>query len=205
MGESAARPAAGRTAEPASAVGAVALVGFMATGKSAVGRSAAVRLGVPFVDTDALIEEREGNIPALFEAVGEAGFRRIERDVVMKALDEALREACILALGGGAVVDGDVREALRRLPRVAWLTAPPDVLWGRASRGGAARRPLARDEEAFARLLAARSALYAEVASVQIVNDGSRPLGSVVAAVVALACAQTPGNHPCADEEDGQS
>jgi len=194
-----------RAAEPASARGAVALVGFMAAGKSVVGRLAAARLGIPFVDTDALIEERAGSVPAIFDAVGEAGFRRIERDVVGEVLDEALREACIVALGGGAVLSGDVREALRRLPHVAWLTAPPGVLWGRAAGAGAAERPLARDEEAFARLLAGRSALYAEVASVEIANDGSRPLEAVVDAVVALARGKTSVPRAHSSGEDGQA
>lgn len=190
-------------AEPASAAGAVALVGFMACGKSAVGRLAAAALGVPFVDTDALIAQREGNIAALFEALGESGFRRIERDVVVEVLDEARREACIVALGGGAVLSGEVREALRRLPYVAWLSAPPGVLWRRAAKVGAAERPLARDEEAFARLLAARSALYAEVASMEIVNDGSRPLEAVVDAVVSLARGETFGTRVCSSAGDG--
>jgi len=194
-----------RAAEPASAAATVALVGLMAAGKSAVGRLAAARLCVPFVDTDALIEERAGNIPAIFAAVGEGGFRRIERDVVVEVLDEALREACIVALGGGAVLSGGVREALRRLPHVAWLTAPPGVLWGRAAGAGAAERPLARDEEAFARLLAGRSALYAEVASVEIANDGSRPLEAVVDAVVALACGKTSVPRAHSSGEDGQA
>jgi shikimate kinase len=163
----------------------------MAAGKSVVGRLAAARLGVPFVDTDGLIEERFGNIPAIFAAAGESGFREIERDVVVDVLDQAMREVCVVALGGGAVVSGDVRDVLHRLELVVWLTAPSRVLWGRVTGAGAQKRPLARNEEAFARLLAARSALYADVASVKIANDGSRPLGTVVDAVVSLACGET--------------
>lgn len=193
-----------RAAEPASAVGAVVLVGFMGAGKSAVGRSAAARLRVPFVDTDTLIEEREGTIPEIFDQVGEAGFRRIERDAVVNVLREALRRACIVALGGGAVVNADVREALRRLTNVVWLTAPLGVMWQRASGAGAAERPLARDEETFARLLAARSALYEEVAAVQIVNDGTRSLEAVVDAVVSLACGRTQAPRAGAAGEVGQ-
>jgi shikimate kinase len=192
-------------AEPASAVGAVALVGPMAVGKSVVGRRAAARLGIPFVDTDALIEVRAGNIPKIFDTVGESGFRRIERDVVVEVLDQAMREVCIVALGGGAVLSGDVRDALHRLERVVWLTAPSSVLWGRAAAAGAAERPLARDEEAFARLLAARSVLYAEVASVDIANDGSRPLESVVDAVVSLACGEICGIRVRPSGEDARA
>jgi shikimate kinase len=177
--------------EPVPATDAVVLVGFMAAGKSAVGRLAAATLAVPFVDTDALIAERGVSIPAIFAAVGESGFRRLERDVAIQVLDEARRAACIVALGGGAVLVGEVREALRSLPHIVWLTAPPAVLWSRAAGRHVATRPLARDEESFARLLAGRSALYAEVASVEIANDGSRPLQAVVDDVVDLARRET--------------
>ena len=82
---------------------AVALVGFMGAGKSVVGRLVAKRLKAPFIDTDALIEEREGPIAAIFAARGELGFRALERDVVVQVLESALREPCVVALGGGAV------------------------------------------------------------------------------------------------------
>ena len=56
--------------------GGIVLIGFMGTGKTAVGRRLAGVLDVPFVDTDALIEERTAaSIPQLFEKRGETGFR----------------------------------------------------------------------------------------------------------------------------------
>jgi shikimate kinase len=166
---------------------AVALVGFMAAGKSAAGRLAAQHLKVPFVDTDALIVQREGPIPEFFAARGEHAFRGIERDVVVEALEAALREPCMVALGGGAVLDGDVREALGRFPQVAWLTAPADVLWARAQAAPPGGRPLAMDEQAFRRLLVERNELYRLVASVEVPNDGSRALAAVSAEIAALA------------------
>jgi shikimate kinase len=177
----------GAPGDGASRASAVALVGFMGAGKSVVGRLAAKRLKVPFIDTDALIEVREGPIAAIFAARGEPGFRALERDVVVEVLEAALREPCVVALGGGAVLSGDVREALERLPDVAWLTAPADVLWARtqaAARGG---RPLATDEQAFRRLLEERSDLYRRVASTEVLNDGSRALAAVAREIAALA------------------
>ena len=171
---------------------AVALVGFMAAGKGAVGRLTAKRLKVPFVDTDALIEEREGPITEIFAARGEQVFRGIERDVVVEVLETALREPCVVALGGGAVLSGDVREALGRLPHVAWLTAPADVLWARAAAPGG--RPLAKEEQAFGRLLEERNDLYRRVASAEVLNDGSRALAAVADEIVALAA--DGGLHP---------
>jgi shikimate kinase len=166
---------------------AVALIGFMAAGKSVVGRLAAKRLEVPFVDSDALVEQREGPIAEIFASRGEQAFRVIERDLVVKALETALREPCVVALGGGAVLSGDVREALRRLPHVVWLTASADVLWARVCCAAPGGRPLARDELAFRRLLEERNALYRRVASAEVLSDGSRPLAAVADEIAALA------------------
>ena len=177
----------GTPKDDAPRASAVALVGFMASGKSAVGRLVAKRLRVPFIDTDALIEEREGPIAAIFAARGELVFRRIERDVVVEVLERALREPCVVALGGGAVLSGDVREALGRLPQVAWLTAPAEVLWARVRSAVPGGRPLAQDEPAFRRLLDERSDLYRRVASAEVINDGSRAPAVVADEVAGLA------------------
>jgi shikimate kinase len=173
---------------------AVALVGFMAAGKSAVGRRAAALLEVPFIDTDALIEAREGSIAEVFATCGEQAFRGVERDLVVDALEAALREPCVVALGGGAVLSGDVREALQRLAHVAWLTAPVDVLWARACAGSAGGRPLAADQQAFGRLFEERAAVYRRVACAEVRNDGSRALADVAREIAALA--MDGGAHP---------
>jgi shikimate kinase len=166
---------------------AVALIGFMAAGKSIVGRLAAKRLEVPFVDSDALVEQREGPIAEIFAVRGEQAFRVIERDVVVEVLETALREPCVVALGGGAVLSGDVRVALQRLPHVAWLTAPADVLWARVCSAAPGGRPLAQDEQAFRRLLDERNELYRRVASAEVLNDGSRAPAAVADELAGLA------------------
>jgi len=187
----------GAAGDGASRVATVALIGFMAAGKSVVGRLAAKRLEVPFVDSDALVEQREGPIAEIFAARGEQAFRVIERDVVVEALETALREPCVVALGGGAVLSGDVREALQRLPHVAWLTAPADVLWARVCSSALCGRPLAQDEQAFRRLLDERNDLYRRVASAEVLNDGSRSPAAVADEVAGLAAGgvlqRTPG------------
>jgi shikimate kinase len=88
------------------------------------------------------------------------------------------------------VLSGDVREALGRLPHVAWLTAPAEVLWARA----AARRgrPLAKDQRAFDRLYEERNDLYRRVATAVVLNDGSRALSAVADEIVALAADREP-------------
>jgi len=168
----------------------LALVGFMGAGKSAVGMGVAHRRALPFVDSDAVIEEQMGPIAEIFALQGEARFRAVERDVCTAVLARAAAIPMVVSLGGGAVLAGDVRAALRELPHVAWLTAPPDVLWARAGEaddtGEAAVRPLARDRAAFEVLLAAREPLYREVATAIVDTGAGRTVDEVVEELVRL-------------------
>ena len=166
---------------------AVALVGFMGAGKSAVGRQLAAALALPFLDTDDLIVAVAGSIPEIFEERGEQGFRALEAEIVTAAITDAEEHPCVLALGGGAVLSAEVCVGLRRLAHVVWLTAPASVLWSRVAASGTAERPLAGEEEAFRDLLAGREPLYREVATRSVDTD-DRPAGAIadeIAAIVA--------------------
>lgn len=160
----------------------VVLVGFMGCGKSHVGKLLARLLGLPFVDSDRLIEAELGSIEAIFAERGERAFREAERRVVLEALGGLRETPAVVSLGGGAVSDGDVRAALRAAPYVAWLSAPVDVLWRRvrrAARRGAGDRPLARDEVSFRALYEERLPLYREVATAEFRNDGDHSAAEV--------------------------
>lgn len=102
----------------------VVLIGFRGTGKTTVGRILANRLGLPFYDTDALIEQRAGMpIPEIFRRAGEAHFRALEREVIA-----SLRTAeGVIATGGGAVCDPANVADLRWHGRVFLLTAAPEI------------------------------------------------------------------------------
>jgi shikimate kinase len=163
---------------------AVALIGFMGAGKSHVGMLAAALLRVSFTDTDALIAEQLGPIEELFAAQGEPYFRAAERDVCVSVLAKLPHLCGVVSLGGGAVMDADVRAVLRQLPCVVWLTAPADVLYARAA---ASARPLARDAGVFGRLLEQRLPVYRELATHTVVNDGSRTADEVAAEVATVA------------------
>ena len=173
--------------------GSIALIGFMGAGKSHVGMLIAHRLKVPFVDTDALITEQLGPIEAVFAEHGEAYFRSVERNVAVAALARACTLPSVVALGGGAVMDEDVRQALAALAHVVWLTAPVDVLLARCGGGWespTAKAPRGRwraTQGVFRRLYAQRRVVYEQIATATVDNDGVRPLDEVVAAVVALA------------------
>jgi shikimate kinase len=175
---------------------AVVLVGFMGAGKSAVGRELAVRLCVPFLDTDDAIAAAAGPIPEIFASLGESGFRALESAIVVRELDALSREPKVLALGGGAVLAGDVRDALRLVAHVIWLTAPAGELWRRVSADEGEERPLASDEQAFASLLAAREALYREVAT--LVVDTSDRAAARIASELAAALSDSGARGACA-------
>lgn len=172
---------------------AVVLVGFMGAGKSAVGRELAALLGVPFLDTDAAIVAVAGPIPGVFAAHGESGFRALEAAVVVRELGALSVEPKVLALGGGAVLAEDVRHALRPLEHVVWLTAPAGELWRRVSADDGDERPLARDEGAFTALLAAREALYGEVATLSVDTLGRDVAGIAAELAAALSASRAIG------------
>jgi shikimate kinase len=145
------------------------------------------RRSLPFVDSDAVIEEQMGPIAEIFDLHGEEHFRSVERDVCTQVLERARSVPMVVSLGGGAVLSCEVREALRGVAHVAWLTAPPDVLWARvAGASEAAVRPLARDRAAFAALLAEREPLYREVATAIVDTGAGCPVDQVVDELVRL-------------------
>src|SRR5579875_575585 len=159
----------------------VVLIGPPGAGKSTVGRAVAERLAVGFRDTDADVEAAAGrSIADIFLDSGEPAFRAMERRAVAAALAE---HTGVLALGGGAVLDPDTREALTGRT-VVFL----DVgLAGAFERTGMNRaRPLlaVNPRASLKRMLDERRPVYDAVASVTIGTDG-RTVDDVVADVVA--------------------
>ena len=135
------------------------LAGFMGTGKTSAGKRIAERLHWSFVDTDEMIEKREGrSIAEIFERDGEPHFRALEREAVAAA---AAKQDAVIALGGGAMVDDDNFDLLRRAGLLVCLHARPEVILARTS---GAQRPLLLTEDREARvrqLLQERQSAYA--------------------------------------------
>lgn len=149
------------------------LVGPMGAGKSSLGKRLAKVWGLAFVDLDHAIETRAGmDIPAIFASEGEAGFRQRE----CKALAEVLaREACVLATGGGAVLDADNRALLRQRGFVVYLQIDVEEQLARLASDHS--RPLLAGvdrAEVLTRLAVARAPLYAEVADLTFSPTGMR-------------------------------
>ena len=120
----------------------------MGVGKSTVGRRLAKRLGLPFVDSDAAIEDASGLSAAeMFERYGEEDYRDGERRLVARLVDGQVR---VIATGGGVFVDPRTRELLNSRAVTVWLDAPIEVLADRTSRRDT--RPLLRNDDPKATL-----------------------------------------------------
>ncbi len=109
----------------------IALIGFMGTGKTAVGRVLAEKLGKKFIELDWLIEQKAGkSIPEIFEQDGEIAFR--EREI------EATKEVSksknsVIACGGGIVLNKINIDRLSESSRIVYLTASPRAILNRVS------------------------------------------------------------------------
>jgi shikimate kinase len=150
------------------------LVGPMGAGKSTSGRLLARTLGLTFIDSDKVIEERTGaSIPLIFELEGEAGFRMRERAVI----DDLTRETgIVLATGGGAILAPENREALRSRGKVVYLHASVDHQMERTAHDR--NRPLLQTPDRRGKLeelMKIREPLYRETAHLVVETDGLAP------------------------------
>lgn len=110
----------------------IVLVGLMGAGKSNVGKRVASIIGLPFVDTDAEIEAAaDSTIEEIFEQFGEKYFRKGERRVIRRLLDQ---EPAVLATGGGAFMDSQIRTLIHKRGISVWLRADLDLLVKRTGR-----------------------------------------------------------------------
>ena len=131
-----------------------------------------------FVDTDALIEEREGmRVAALFESRGEDAFRRLEAALVRELCRQ---KGLVVAMGGGAVLDRENLRLMKESGRVVLLDVPPEVIEARLE--GDQTRPLLNlpdKKDTLRALHAQRLPLYRDAADSVFVNADDRPAEKV--------------------------
>ncbi len=150
----------------------IVLVGFMGAGKTTVGHLLSERLGLPFADSDLVIEQRSGrSVRQIFAEDGEPAFRALEHQVIADLLDGS---ALVLALGGGAAEHPGTCDRLATV-QVVYLQVSYEQAMLRV---GAGPDPLTRPLLARPDLAATyqrRLPLYAEIATLTISTDGRHP------------------------------
>jgi len=137
------------------------LVGFMAAGKTTVGRSLADELGWCFVDIDTDIEAQQGKpIADIFRERGESYFREVESRMIRGRISRIeAGDPCVMALGGGAFVQPHNWELIQNNGVTVWLDCALETI--RRRLGEDTSRPLAQDRGALAQLFEDRRPLYA--------------------------------------------
>ncbi len=160
----------------------IVLVGLMGAGKTLIGRRLGARLGLPFVDADAEIEAAAGcTIEEIFARHGEEAFRDGERRVIARLLGGPVH---VLATGGGAFMNEEVRREIKENCISVWLRADLELLLERVSRRD--NRPLLKSgdpREILSRLIDERYPVYAEADIIVDSQDG--PPGPTVERVFA--------------------
>ena len=160
------------------------LVGLMGSGKSAVGRRAAKKLGLNYTDSDQKIVSDAGiSITEIFELAGEAKFREMEFQAIAKLV---LSKPQIIATGGGAFCFPQTARLLLTKTLVVWLKAPPETLLARI--GSTESRPLLNNDNPLATLaeLNKERARHYQKAQIEIDTDGLSTRKAMMALIRAL-------------------
>lgn len=138
----------------------IVLVGIMGVGKSTIGKRMAQYLDIPFVDADKEIEKAAGmSIEDIFDQFGEEAFRSGEKKVIKRLMGEGQK---ILATGGGAFMNEDIRADIAEGGVSVWLDADLEILMKRVQRRS--DRPLLKEDDPEAvmkKLLDERNPVYA--------------------------------------------
>jgi len=136
------------------------LTGMMGVGKSTIGRLLAKKLRFKFIDVDRLIERQEKrSIKKIFDVDGEEYFRKIEEKVTLKILKN---KSSIIALGGGAFINNEIRKEIIKNCCSIWLNLSLELLIKRYKRNN--KRPLLEGnnlESEVKKILQSRKKIYA--------------------------------------------
>lgn len=156
------------------------LVGFMASGKTTIGRMLADELGWAFADLDEDIVSAEGSgIAEIFDTFGEEEFRRREQVAIRKRVGQIERgKPMVVALGGGTFVPRANQQLLIENGITVWIDCPFDRVCARVE--GDTNRPLARDAAKFKQLYEDRRAAYSN-AEYRIEIQSDDPAAAVAA------------------------
>lgn len=160
----------------------IVLVGLMGAGKTSVGRKLSTLLGVQFCDSDDEVEAAANmKIPEIFKSFGQDEFRRLERAVIARLL---MSEPLVLSTGGGAFIQHDVRNEIAKDSVSVWLSADPEVLWGRvADKPGRPLLDAPNPYETLVELAKKRDPVYQQ-ADVTVRSDRNDTLEDVAKSII---------------------
>ena len=161
----------------------IALIGFMGTGKTAVGQLLAKKLDSKFIELDSLIEQKAGKaIPEIFQQDGEIAFRELEIEVTKETAD---KKNLVIACGGGMVLNKINIDRLREEARIVHLTASPKAILKRVS-SEERQRPLLEGDQptlTIQGLLRFRKPFYERAADITI-DTSKLDIDSVVEQII---------------------
>ncbi len=169
------------------------LVGMPSSGKSTIGKFAAAYFGLPFIDLDKVIIEKEGaEITEIFKSKGESYFRELERNCLIQQIDRL--EGFVLATGGGAPCFFDNMDLMNNSGITVFLEVSIEDLFNKLSAKGTRQRPLLKNlakEELYQELqtkLKDRIGFYrqADISLKQNLDSIADRVNQVIAAVEAL-------------------
>jgi shikimate kinase len=161
----------------------IALIGFMGSGKSTVGKRLARRLGREFIELDRLIEQRAGaNISEIFRERGEGGFRDLE-EALIKEVSEPTRNS-VIACGGGIILRSANLERLKETSHIVYLETDTATLQERLAH--TRNRPLldCPDRERMVEELHTTRRPFYESAADITVTTGHRPFAAVISEII---------------------
>ncbi len=164
----------------------IALIGFMATGKTTVGKALVKNLGdeYQFIETDELVIRQAGkSIPEIFAENGEDAFRQFEAEICEKV---SLLEKVVISCGGGIVLNPDNIRNLRRNCYIVLLKAPIQEIYNRVVKNGKESRPIINKKDPLREIkevLEYREPLYESAAEFTI-NTSNKSINSIIKAII---------------------
>jgi len=166
----------------------IALIGFMATGKSTVGKALKEYLGkdYKFIETDHLIIEMAGkSIPRIFSENGEAKFREYEIEVCRKA---AKLKKAVISCGGGIVLNKVNIENLKQTCHIVLLTANPKEIYKRVMKDGKETRPVIDKEDPMKEIESAlkQREPYYNISAEIVINTTDKTIDEIIGEIIKI-------------------